>query len=203
MQFEYYGWDDGTSLYHYGILGQKWGIRRYQNPDGTLTEEGKKRYRNTIARARNKAEKRIPEINKMRDAVRKDDAVRKQQEESLNTQWDAFIKKHPDLKKDFGHWTQIDDPDFAEYILDNKYGISGSASKKFRNELESYSKHLYSGSDSSAGNRFMKDADKLEARVNDILARTKKKNLTVDDIKEIEKFLNEEFRIGNVLIKNL
>lgn len=31
-------------LYHYGIKGQKWGIRRYQNPDGTLTEEGKKRY---------------------------------------------------------------------------------------------------------------------------------------------------------------
>jgi len=31
-------------LYHYGTKGQKWGIRRYQNPDGTLTEEGKKRY---------------------------------------------------------------------------------------------------------------------------------------------------------------
>lgn len=31
-------------LAHYGILGQKWGIRRFQNPDGTLTEEGKKRY---------------------------------------------------------------------------------------------------------------------------------------------------------------
>lgn len=195
-------WTDGTELYHWGIKGQKWGIRRYQNPDGTLTEEGKKRYRNTIARARNKAEKRIPQINKMRDAVRKDDAVRKQQEASLNTQWDEFVKKYPGLKEDFGHWTQIDDPDFAKYVLDN-YGISGSDSEKFRNELESYSKRLYAGSDSSAGNRFMKDADKLEARVNDILARTKKKNPTVDDIKEIEKFLNEEFRIGNILIKNL
>lgn len=30
-------------LYHHGIKGQKWGIRRYQNEDGTYTEAGKKR----------------------------------------------------------------------------------------------------------------------------------------------------------------
>ena len=31
-------------LIHWGIKGQKWGVRRYQNPDGTLTEEGKAHY---------------------------------------------------------------------------------------------------------------------------------------------------------------
>lgn len=31
-------------LAHYGILGQKWGVRRFQNPDGSLTNEGKRRY---------------------------------------------------------------------------------------------------------------------------------------------------------------
>ena len=31
-------------LQHAGIKGMKWGIRRFQNPDGTLTAEGKKRY---------------------------------------------------------------------------------------------------------------------------------------------------------------
>ncbi len=32
-----------TYLAHHGILGQKWGVRRYQNEDGTLTEAGKRR----------------------------------------------------------------------------------------------------------------------------------------------------------------
>ena len=31
-------------MYHHGILGQKWGIRRFQNSDGSLTAAGKKRY---------------------------------------------------------------------------------------------------------------------------------------------------------------
>lgn len=38
------GFPISDELYHHGIKGQKWGIRRYQNEDGTLTPAGKKRY---------------------------------------------------------------------------------------------------------------------------------------------------------------
>ena len=40
-------------LEHHGILGMHWGIRRFQNKDGTLTEEGKRRY-NTDAKFKDK-----------------------------------------------------------------------------------------------------------------------------------------------------
>ena len=36
---------DQNELYHHGILGQRWGVRRFQNPDGTRTTAGKKRER--------------------------------------------------------------------------------------------------------------------------------------------------------------
>lgn len=36
--------DKSDYLRHHGIRGQKWGVRRFQNKDGTLTSSGRKRY---------------------------------------------------------------------------------------------------------------------------------------------------------------
>ena len=39
-------YNNTNELYHFGIKGQKWGVRRYQNEDGSLTPAGKKHYGN-------------------------------------------------------------------------------------------------------------------------------------------------------------
>lgn len=38
-----------NELYHHGIKGQKWGVRRFQNEDGSLTPEGRKRYERELS----------------------------------------------------------------------------------------------------------------------------------------------------------
>jgi hypothetical protein len=46
MPYEMYSSEDkvmnySKELYHHGILGQRWGFRRFQNKDGSLTSAGK------------------------------------------------------------------------------------------------------------------------------------------------------------------
>lgn len=48
-------------LYHHGIKGQRWGVRRFQNDDGTLTEEGIRRYKTLVS----KSARNIERINKV------------------------------------------------------------------------------------------------------------------------------------------
>ena len=53
------GFPYSDELFHFGIKGQKWGIRRYQNPDGTLTAAGKARYGTEVERTAAKDAQRV------------------------------------------------------------------------------------------------------------------------------------------------
>lgn len=44
-------WNGSNKLQHYGIPGMKWGVRKYQNADGSLTAAGERRYGSTSVKA--------------------------------------------------------------------------------------------------------------------------------------------------------
>ena len=66
-----------TELYHHGIKGQKWGIRRFQNNDGSLTPAGRKRYDDDGPSQKKQKKYKIPE-NKSLHRLKIEDKYQKQ-----------------------------------------------------------------------------------------------------------------------------
>lgn len=51
-------------LEHHGVIGMKWGVRRYQNADGSLTEKGRKRLKKWDKYVEDTRTKKIAKVNK-------------------------------------------------------------------------------------------------------------------------------------------
>lgn len=88
-----------NELYHHGIKNMKWGIRRFQNKDGSLTPAGKKRYDKEVAKL--KAEKK-----KLRNEI----SVQKKADKlkQLEKERDALKVQSKKLKKNSKTTTQED-----------------------------------------------------------------------------------------------
>ena len=77
-----------NELYHHGIKGQKWGVRRYQNPDGSLTPAGRKRLQKEASNyykkeADNREQYGIARIREI-DKILSSDKVHKMSDDEIN-----------------------------------------------------------------------------------------------------------------------
>lgn len=110
MEGEYY-------ICHHGIKGQKWGIRRYQNEDGSYTAAGKKRY-----------------IADNMAKVNSDNSERKAKvEQKLSRKWDLNVaKQNMENRRTTSEKIFFNDATFkraAKYVVDNKMSYDDAVKK--------------------------------------------------------------------------
>lgn len=132
---------NGTELYHHGILGQRWGVRRFQNPDGTRTAAGKKRYSEGSSNSTNKtSHPKYSVLGKLTPAgiIRK-----KQIDKEYAKEYDEWEKKCGQLDDLMNQWYKTNpgikkimdehDGDGAELIrkISNAKSLSDKDRKKF------------------------------------------------------------------------
>lgn len=84
------------SLVHHGIKGQKWGVRRYQNKNGTYTSAGLMRLRKDVKRAQRAAKKeKDPNRTKGSTGKNYDEAARdiSQKQQKFSKKWDDRVTR--------------------------------------------------------------------------------------------------------------
>ena len=191
-----------TYLIHHGIIGQRWGVRRFQNPDGSLTEAGRKRLANYNPN-KTKIDKNVEKIvnsdytkNLIKSSVDKvDKAARKVEEEYKKA---LETKEFKDIERQLSDWTwdaTVDDWTLKHLIED--YGVHNK--EEYYNKLTSNPKDpIYIWNESEPSYYLNQNPSKFKAFNKAEKQHREAYNQYLQDCKKVAKELigNYEKQIG-------
>lgn len=166
-----------NELYHHGIKGQRWGIRRFQNEDGSLTSAGRKRY----------------EVGDKMDANDPNDSsVTRKVKRNYNEMTDKeFMNRYKVSKKTYmKRVNKYGDPYMNSPLAKMGKKLTEQKQEKRKRAVESIQKDIDYFSENKNGIYFNNGKLMLSKQeISDILKELEKqKDKAVSDIAKVDKF---------------
>lgn len=162
-------------MIHSGIIGMKWGVRRYQNPDGTLTEAGKKRYAKLLDKQSKHNKKKMNLDKKITDKTKLSEAEQKKRAEIAQKQYESFkesVKQNPTQLYKYRYLFTDAELNSAKNRLQIEQSLKTLSDQKIKqgaDKLNAYVSYL------TAANTTYKAVNEMMSNLNEIKAASKKK----------------------------